>query len=37
MDDLDYRTVPVTNNPYVVPNHGGGVPGGGAAASPGPY
>jgi len=37
LDDLDYRTVPVTNNPYVVPNHGGGVPGGGSAASPGPY
>lgn len=26
-DDADLRTVPVTNNPYVVPNHGGGFPG----------
>jgi len=26
-DDGDLRTVPVTNNPYVVPNHGGGLPG----------
>jgi hypothetical protein len=35
-DDIYLRTVPVTNNPYVVPNHGGGVPGG-AAPSSGPY
>jgi len=26
-DDEDLRTVPVTNNPHVVPNHGGGLPG----------
>lgn len=26
-DDADLRTVPVTNNPHVVPNHGGGIPG----------
>lgn len=26
-DDDDLRTVPVTNNPYIVPNHGGGLPG----------
>ena len=25
-NDADRRTVPVTNNPYVVPNHGGGMP-----------
>jgi len=23
----ELRTVPVTNNPHVVPNHGGGIPG----------
>jgi hypothetical protein len=32
-DDIDFRTVPVTNNPYVVPNHGGGLPGGGGSPS----
>lgn len=32
-DDADLRTVPVTNNPNVVPNHGGGLPGAGS----GPY
>ncbi len=26
-DDDDLRTVPVTNNPHVVPNYGGGLPG----------
>lgn len=26
-DEDDLRTVPVTNNPYVIPNHGGGLPG----------
>ncbi len=25
-DDDDLRTVPVTNNPNVVPNHGSGLP-----------
>jgi hypothetical protein len=35
-DGSDLRTVPVTNNPYVVPNHGGGMPGGGASGT-GPY
>ncbi len=35
-DDADLRTVPVTNNPHVVPNHGGGFPGAGAPAA-GPY
>lgn len=25
-EDDDLRTVPVTNNPYVVPNHGSGLP-----------
>ena len=24
--DLELRTVPVTNNPNVIPNHGGGMP-----------
>jgi hypothetical protein len=32
-DDADLRTVPVTNNPYVVPDHGG-MPGG---SQQGPY
>ena len=27
--DDDLRTVPVTTNPNIVPNHGGGFPGGG--------
>jgi hypothetical protein len=35
-DDNDLRTVPVTNNPHVVPNHGNGIPGVGGAGS-GPY
>jgi len=26
-DDDDLRTVPVTNNPHVVPNYGSGLPG----------
>jgi len=26
-DDDDLRIVPVTNNPYVVPSHGNGLPG----------
>lgn len=25
-EDDDLRTVPVTNNPYIVPNHGSGMP-----------
>ena len=35
-DDEDLRTVPITNNPNVVPNHGSGLPmmGGGQQ---GPY
>lgn len=24
--DLELRTVPITNNPNVIPNHGGGIP-----------
>ncbi len=28
-EDDDLCSVPVTNNPYVVPNHGGGLPMGG--------
>jgi hypothetical protein len=35
-DDADLRTVPVTNNPHIVPNHGGGLPGM-SGASQGPY
>lgn len=31
-NDEELRTVPVTNNPYVVPNHGNGIPGSGAAS-----
>jgi hypothetical protein len=34
--DDDLRTVPVTNNPNVVPNHGGGLPIGGGGRQ-GPY
>lgn len=34
--DDDLRTVPVTNNPHVVPNHGGGMPGFGGSGQ-GPY
>jgi len=26
-EDDELRTIPITNNPYVVPNHGGGLPG----------
>lgn len=25
-EDEDIRTVPVTNNPHIVPNYGGGLP-----------
>ena len=25
-EDDDLRTIPVTNNPYVVPNYGSGLP-----------
>ncbi len=36
--DDDLRTVPVTNNPYVVPSHGNGLPGiGGGGNQQGPY
>lgn len=34
--DDDLRTVPVTNNPNVVPNHGSGLPGFGGGGQ-GPY
>lgn len=30
--DDDLRAVPVTNNPHVVPNYGGGLPGMGGGA-----
>lgn len=33
-DDDDLRTVPVTNNPHVVPNYGSGLPMGGGAQGP---
>ncbi len=33
-EDDDLRTVPVTNNPNIVPNHGSGLPFSGAQ---GPY
>ena len=36
-DDEDLRTVPITNNPYIVPNHGGGIPGMSTAGAGGPY
>gem|GEM_PF-1228339 len=26
-DENDLRTVPVTNNPHIVPSHGSGMPG----------
>ncbi len=26
-DENDLRTVPITNNPHVVPSHGSGMPG----------
>ena len=35
--DDDLRTVPVTNNPHVVPNYGGGLPGIGGGNQQGPY
>ena len=35
-EDADLYTVPVTNNPHVVPNHGSGFPMGGGS-SKGPY
>ncbi len=34
--DDDLRTVPVTNNPHVVPNYGNGLPGIGGGQQ-GPY
>lgn len=34
--DDDLRTVPVTNNPNIVPNYGNGLPGIGGAGQ-GPY
>lgn len=34
--DEDLRTVPVTNNPNIIPNHGSGLPGIGGAGE-GPY
>ena len=36
-EDDDFRTVPVTNNPHVVPNYGGGLPGIGGGNQQGPY
>ena len=36
-DDEDLRTVPVTNNPHVVPNHGNGLPGIGGGSQQGPF
>jgi hypothetical protein len=36
--DDDFRTVPVTNNPNIVPNYGNGLPGmGGGGGQQGPY
>ena len=35
--DGDLRTVPVTNNPNVVPSHGGGLPGFGNGNQQRPY
>ena len=35
--DDDLRTVPVTNNPHVVPNYGSGLPGMGGGGQQGPY
>ena len=35
-EEDDLRTIPVTNNPHVVPNHGSGLPGM-PAPSKGPY
>ena len=36
-DDDDLRTVPVTNNPHVVPNYGSGMPGIGGGGQERPY
>ncbi len=33
-EDDDLRTVPITNNPHVVPNHGSGMPMGGSQQGP---
>lgn len=33
-EDDDLRAVPITNNPHVVPDHGNGLPMGGAQQSP---
>jgi hypothetical protein len=35
--DDDLRTVPVTNNPNVVPKYGSGLPGMGGGGQQGPY
>lgn len=35
--DDDFRTVPVTNNPNIVPNYGNGLPGMGGGGQQGPY
>lgn len=35
-DEDELRTVPITNNPHIVPNHGGGLPGIGGTGQ-GPY
>jgi hypothetical protein len=32
--DDDLRTVPVTNNPHIIPNHGNGLPGIGGQQGP---
>ena len=36
-EDDDLRTVPVTNNPHIVPNYGNGLPGMGGGSQQGPY
>lgn len=36
-EDDELRTVPVTNNPHVVPNYGSGLPGFGGGGQQGPY
>jgi hypothetical protein len=36
-DEDDLRIVPITNNPYVVPNHGGGIPGMSTGGAGGPH
>ena len=33
-EDDNLRTVPITNNPHVVPSHGNGLPMGGSSAGP---